>query len=160
MHNDNKTHNTETGIKELLKRNDLSVTAGRKKILELFLKQQGALSHNEIEKKTGDKFDRVTIYRTLQAFVKNGIAHAIDTANNGSVYALCHDGCTHNAHMDQHPHFVCENCKKITCCTDFSYSLKQKNDSPEYIIHKVEMTIKGLCPECAEKNTVSAPEKE
>ncbi len=70
MHHEARVHTTDSGIKEILKKNDLSVTAGRKKILELFLKQQGALSHSEIEKRTGDKFDRVTIYRTLQAFTE------------------------------------------------------------------------------------------
>ena len=38
-------------VDDLLKKNHLSVTGGRKKILELFLQQDGALSHSDIEKK-------------------------------------------------------------------------------------------------------------
>ena len=55
----------DTGIKEILKRNQLSVTASREKILHLFLEGTGALAHGDIEKKAGEKFDRVTVYRTL-----------------------------------------------------------------------------------------------
>ena len=56
-------------IDDLLKRSQLSVTDSRRKILEVFVSNNGALAHNDIEKKTGEKFDRVTIYRTLQTFV-------------------------------------------------------------------------------------------
>jgi Fur family ferric uptake transcriptional regulator len=33
-----------------------------------------------IEKEVGDKYDRVTIYRTLQTFEEKGIIHTIPTA--------------------------------------------------------------------------------
>jgi len=46
-------------VNEILKKNQLSVTDGRKKILELFLSSEGALAHADIEKKTGENFDRV-----------------------------------------------------------------------------------------------------
>ncbi|MEP6700063.1 MAG: transcriptional repressor, partial [Bacteroidota bacterium] len=62
-----------TRVELLLKRNALSITDSRKKILQLFLEKAGALAHGDIEKKAGEKFDRVTIYRTLQTFVDKGI---------------------------------------------------------------------------------------
>ena len=62
----------EAKIDEILKHNQLSVTGSRKKILELFLSSAGALAHSDIEKKTGEKFDRVTIYRTLNTFLEKG----------------------------------------------------------------------------------------
>jgi Fur family ferric uptake transcriptional regulator len=43
----------ETRIHDILKRNQLSVTDSRTKILELFLQQEGAVAHGDIEKKTG-----------------------------------------------------------------------------------------------------------
>jgi Fe2+ or Zn2+ uptake regulation protein len=66
----------ETGIKDILKKNKLSITASREKILHLFMEQEGALAHGDIEKRAGEKFDRVTVYRThklkwwLREFVK------------------------------------------------------------------------------------------
>ena len=71
---------------EILKHNHLSVTESRKKILDLFLANIGALAHGDIEKNTGEQFDRVTIYRTLQTFVDKGIIHTIPTADNSVLF--------------------------------------------------------------------------
>ena len=57
-------------VLDILKKNDLSVTDGRKKILDLFLSSEGALAHADIETNTSNAFDRVTVYRTLQTFVE------------------------------------------------------------------------------------------
>ena len=58
-------------IPDILKRNNLSITDGRMKILELFYNSDGALAHADIEKKTGLGVDRATVYRTLQYFLSN-----------------------------------------------------------------------------------------
>src|SRR5882757_4887646 len=105
----------EKRIDELLKRNQLSVTSGRTKILELFLGHDGALSHSDIEKKAGEKFDRVTVYRTLQAFLEKGLIHNIPTADNSIRYALCKDDCTAGHHRDDHVHFICSSCGTTVC---------------------------------------------
>ena len=84
----------ETEILGILKKNQLSVTESRRKILELFKLNNGALAHHDIEERTGDRFDRVTIYRTLQTFVEKGIIHTIPSADNSIKYALCKDECT------------------------------------------------------------------
>ena len=125
----------------------VKATPMRMLVLEQMLMQERNLTLSEIENLLYPA-DRVTIYRTLQTFVKSGIAHAIESVGTTPVYALCAGGCTHKAHTDMHPHFVCENCGKITCCTDFIFSFRQKANTPEYIIHKAEMTLKGICAEC------------
>ncbi len=99
-------------VNEILKKNELSVTEGRKKILELFLSSDGALAHADIEKRTGENFDRVTVYRTLQTFVDKGIIHHIPTRDNSILYALCKDNCEAGHHHDNHVHFVCDVCIK------------------------------------------------
>ena len=85
---------------DILKKNQLSVTDSRKKILELFLKSPGALAHADIEKSTGENFDRVTVYRTLQTFVEKGIIHNIPTTDNSILYALCKHDCEAGHHHD------------------------------------------------------------
>ena len=105
-------------VKEILKRNHLSVTGSREKILSLFLEQPGALAHGDIERKAGEKFDRVTVYRTLQTFVEKGIIHTIPTADNSIRYALCKDDCKEGHHHDHHVHFVCTQCHTTYCLDD------------------------------------------
>src|SRR6201985_3966906 len=97
-------------VDDLLKKNHLSITGGRKKILELFLQQDGALSHSDIEKRAGEKFDRVTVYRTLQTFLEKGLIHSIPTADNSIRYALCKDHCSAGQQRGDHVHFICNNC--------------------------------------------------
>src|SRR5678815_5846065 len=95
---------------DILKHSQLSITDNRLKILELFQKNQKALSHADIERLSGKHFDRVTIYRTLQTFVDKGIIHTIPTADNSIMYALCKEACSEGHHHDDHVHFLCEQC--------------------------------------------------
>lgn len=130
----------------LLKKSGLSVTGGRKKILQLFLEQPGALAHGDIEKKAGEKFDRVTIYRTLQVFVEKGIIHTIPTSDNSIRYALCRDECIEGHHHDHHIHFVCEKCNNTYCLDDV---MTPEIRLPKgYTASHVEMVVEGICKNC------------
>ncbi len=135
-------------IKDILKRNNLSVTGSREKILSLFLSQGGALAHGDIEKKAGERFDRVTVYRTLQTFVEKGIIHAIPTADNSIRYALCKDECTEGHHHDHHIHFVCTNCGNTYCLDDIA--------TPEvrlpkgYVSSHIDVVVDGICKSCSQ----------
>ena len=136
----------KTQIGELLKQNNLSVTGSRRKILQLFLEQPGALAHGDIEKKAGGKFDRVTVYRTLQTFVDKGIIHTIPTADNTIRYALCKDECSEGRHHDHHIHFVCSNCH-ITYCLDGVVTPEIKLPKGYQAGH-VEVVVDGVCRNC------------
>jgi Fur family transcriptional regulator, ferric uptake regulator len=141
-----KLINPETQLKEILRKNELSITAGRKKILELFLRKGGALSHSEIEKNTGDKFDRVTIYRTLMAFVEKGIIHTIPTDDNAIKYALCKDDCGQGHHHDNHVHFLCDKCGNTHCLDDV---LVPDVKLPQgFMPSQAQMVVKGVCDSC------------
>jgi Fur family transcriptional regulator, ferric uptake regulator len=135
-------------IIQILEDHKIKPTPMRMLVLEQFMLQGRNLSLSDIENLLFPA-DRITIYRTLKTFSEHGLAHLIETANNGTIYALCSDECNSDSHADRHPHFICESCKKVSCTDDFAYHLEIKSNAPHYRIHKMEMTIKGLCPECA-----------
>lgn len=136
----------DTKVDTLLQQNGLSVTESRKKILQLFLEQTGALAHGDIEKKAGEKFDRVTIYRTLQKFVDKGIIHTIPTADNAIRYALCKDECSEGHHHDHHIHFVCNKCNNTYCLDDVvTPDIKLPKG---YQAEQVEVVVEGTCKYC------------
>jgi Fur family ferric uptake transcriptional regulator len=137
----------EKNVDELLRRNQMSVTGSRRKILELFLQQDGALSHSDIEKKAGEKFDRVTVYRTLQAFVEKGLIHSIPTSDNSIRYALCKDDCTAGQHRDDHVHFICNSCGNAMCLDEVVVpGIKLPRG---YVVQQVEMLVSGICKSCS-----------
>lgn len=132
-------------LNDILHRRQLSSTESRRKILSLFLNSEDALTHGDIEKTVGDKYDRVTIYRTLQTFEEKGIIHAIPTADNSIKYALCKE-CEEGHHHDDHVHFICTNCGKTICLEDV---VSPKIDLPKgYEAESVQVVIKGVCREC------------
>jgi Fur family ferric uptake transcriptional regulator len=131
---------------DILKRNKLSVTDGRKKILGLFLARDGALAHADIEKFTGEMFDRVTVYRTLQTFVEKGIVHLIPTTDNSILYALCKENCEEGHHHDNHVHFICDACSKTICLDDVT--IPQVKLPKGFTPNNSEMVVSGICSDC------------
>lgn len=132
-------------LNEILRRKHLSITDSRKKILSLFLSSNDALTHGDIESKAGEKFDRVTVYRTLQTFVEKGIVHTIPTSDNSIRYALCKD-CEEGHHHDNHVHFICSNCNKTFCLDDV---VSPQIELPAgFIADNVQVVINGVCGEC------------
>jgi Fur family ferric uptake transcriptional regulator len=139
----------ENRTEDILRRNRLSVTNSRQKILDLFLTNSGALAHADIEHKAGLKFDRVTVYRTLQAFVEKGIIHTIPTVDNSIKYALCKNDCFEGHHHDNHFHFVCAECYKTECLEDFVLPVVKL--PKDYTAKNVEIVINGVCSNCRKK---------
>jgi len=131
---------------DILKKNGLSVTESRKKILELFLDSNGALAHADIESNAAVNFDRVTVYRTLQTFVEKGIIHQIPTTDNSILYALCKHNCQEGQHHDNHVHFICNNCDKTFCLDDVNVPTVKlpKGFTPE----QAAMVVTGVCGDC------------
>lgn len=144
--NGTETKNITSGIATILRRNNLSITESRRKILSLFLLSNDALAHGDIEQRAGEKFDRVTVYRTLQTFVEKGIIHTIPTAENTVLYALCKD-CTEGHHHDDHVHFVCSDCNTTICLDDV---VSPAFELPKgYVVNNVQVVINGVCRKCS-----------
>lgn len=137
----------QPAIPEILKRSQLSITESRKKILELFFSNNGALAHHDIEQKTLEKFDRVTIYRTLQTFVEKGIIHTIPSADNSIRYALCKDDCTAGHHHDNHVHFICDVCE-TTYCLD-GIVAPQVPLPQGFLPRQIDVVVNGKCKNCS-----------
>lgn len=130
----------------ILKTHQLSITVSRSSVLTLFLKSKKALSYTTIEHKFSDKFDRVTMYRTLTLFIEKGIIHTIPTSDNTTLYALCKNECTEGHHHDEHVHFICDDCGTTTCLAETNIP---KIKLPKgYTAAEIQMVVKGVCERC------------
>ena len=131
---------------DILKKNGLSVTDSRKKILDLFLTSNGALAHADIERNTANAFDRVTVYRTLQTFTDKGIIHQIPTTDNNVLYALCKQNCEEGHHHDNHVHFICQQCNTTNCLEHVTVpEVKLPNG---FEATQSAMLVWGICKNC------------
>jgi Fur family ferric uptake transcriptional regulator len=136
----------EIQVENILRRNSLSITESRKKILHLFFNMPGALAHADIERRAGEKFDRVTVYRTLQTFVEKGIIHTIPTTDNSVRYALCKNDCTEGHHHDNHVHFICLQCGNTLCLEDVI--VPEVRLPKGFSANATELVVKGICKDC------------
>ncbi len=137
----------EPQVEDLLRKNQLSITDSRRKILELFLGSDSALAHHDIESGTDEKYDRVTIYRTLQTFMDKGIIHTIPSSDNSVKYALCKDQCAEGHHHDDHVHFICMRCGTTTCLEEVHIPAIHLPEG--YKTRQTEVVISGLCKTCS-----------
>ena len=132
---------------DILKSSALSITSSRTKILDIFLSSPTALAHQDIELKCNEKYDRVTIYRTLQTFMEKGIIHTIPSSDNITRYALCNDECIEAGHHhDNHVHFSCDACGKTICLDDTQIPTVKLPIG--YRAHEINMIVSGVCKTC------------
>jgi Fur family ferric uptake transcriptional regulator len=132
---------------DLLKRHGVRVTEIRKEIVDTLLSKKSALSCKEIKKNISGEYDRVTLYRTLNTFVEEGIIHQISGTDGTIRYALCSSGeCVTHHHEDKHIHFRCTACGQTFC---IEYNNLPKIEMPKgYKLGSFEISATGLCNSC------------
>jgi Fur family ferric uptake transcriptional regulator len=138
----------EQVIRDILKNHNLRTTSCREDILETFLNKEVALSHGDLESKIGDRFDRVTIYRTLKTFLEKGIIHKV-LDDEGMRYALCKERCSEHNHQHDHVHFKCNECGQTNCLENLHVPAVQLPEG--YRAQEVNLLIQGLCAACNEQ---------
>ena len=113
-----------------LKKNKLRVTEARKAVFQILSESEKSLSvqsvFSKIQKASGIKTDRVSVYRNLSLFSQLGLVHRFQDGK----YSLCrhehHDGhdhlhviatcndCGNTFEVDSHNEAMCEAVNKLT----------------------------------------------
>ena len=136
--------NTTSEIESLLSQHQLRNTEKRRDILRLFLTNDFALSSKMIEESLKNHIDRVTLYRLLHSFEDKGLIHRVINKDNETFYARC-TSC-HSQHTDEHLHFHCTSCNKVTCIKHITTS---SIIVPEGFEAKtINLDIYGICKKC------------
>ena len=94
----------------LLREAGLRQTACRLALLAALVEAAAPIPLAQLEKQV-EGFDRVTIYRTLQAFLQAGLVHRTNDSSGYPHYApLLAQGLQAN-----HAHFECQQCGRMLC---------------------------------------------
>jgi Fe2+ or Zn2+ uptake regulation protein len=122
------------------------ITRGRRLVLDALHGAERPLSPyalHDLLADRGEKVDTVSIYRTLETFESNGIAHRV--AFSGG-YLPCrledHPGCHH--------HLICRECglvEEVDCpgMADVERGAAQES---RFVIERHLVEFVGLCPAC------------
>jgi len=128
-----------------LERKNVKPTPMRMLVLEQFFKKPQAHALSTLENELF-RSDRITIYRTLKTFVKQGILHTVEDGSGVTKYALCPDKCARELHLDGHPHFSCLKCGDTFCLEKINFIVPDINMGLE--VREVHISLKGLCASC------------
>ena len=131
-------------LKKLLNERDLKATAPRLKLLSRMQAYDSAMPYSAIQKAM-KSIDRVTLYRTLETLVGQGIIHKAHQENNETYYAICGKKCSKGEHDYDHIHFKCIECNSVTC---EQLSKKVKISIPDFEIQQMSIHLQGVCSSC------------
>lgn len=133
--------------KKLLKNHHLRITDCRIDVLEKFHNTDHALSFKDLEDELDD-YDRVTLYRTLNSFIEQGLLHRIPNDSGMATYGLCREDCTEESHHHDHVHFKCNICGHVECLPNYHTPII---DLPDYDIEESYLILNGVCKTCKEE---------
>lgn len=155
----------------MLRQAGLRVTDYRLQLLSLLHEADEALAADDLFDRMkaidAEGADRVTVYRTLASLVDSGLAHKVDPGDRRYRYRLTdHSRCSHEHHMHEHPHLVCDTCHRVECLEDAEIIIRHhgeaggpssggasgraKSSRPQArpLIKQQAVTLHGLCSKC------------
>jgi Fur family ferric uptake transcriptional regulator len=120
------------------------ITRTRVAVLEVLQDSAHSLSHDEIAATldaAGMLHDRVTLYRTLDWLVEQGLAHRISGPDRAWRFNIGGEKA------QQHAHFHCDRCGHVLCLEsirpDDCFALPDG-----YRPERAELVFHGTCPDC------------
>ncbi len=132
---------------EILEKHHIRSTDTRVQVLTHIHQSLHALSHNEIESFFKNRFDKVTLYRTLKTLWSKGLIHKISSENEPTRYATCQSNtCDHQHHEDNHIHFKCLQCEKVFCLSQVD--VPQVHLPLGFKATSMQMMAEGCCDGC------------
>ena len=125
---------------------ELKSTKSRNEILSLLKKQSAPIAASEIFKKLmSKKITLSTVYRTLEAFSKNGVVKKEVQQNGTAVYYLA---------SNEHCHILeCKNCHntiRLKYCPYDAANDRIKKET-NFLVDEENVVIYGLCKNCSKK---------
>jgi Fe2+ or Zn2+ uptake regulation protein len=124
-------------------------TPVRLDVLALLSRSAAPLAVPQILEKLPAGTDAVTVYRTLNTFMRKRLVHRVRGEDGTSRYALGDTAAQFPRH--QHPHFVCQDCGRVECLGGAqvpSRLMRMLGVDEGYQVHYAEVVLHGRCPRC------------
>lgn len=135
----------------LLKTQGLKKTKARLAVLAVLDSAHRPRSVDSIHQDASrlELMDRVTVYRTLEAFHRSGLVERVRVGGRTWRYHLSLE-----PDHPSHPHFYCSGCGKLECLPMDIVSVdldRMRKDYPARVEH-LQINLEGFCPACLAKS--------
>lgn len=129
--------------------NGLKLTPQRRRITDVFLRQAGHLSTEELYdkvRKEDPSIGQATVYRTLKLFCESGLAKEVNFGDGVARY----ENITNAVH---HDHLICISCGKQVEFMDAEIEKLQEKLAAKngFLLTSHHMYLYGVCPACRKK---------
>jgi Fur family transcriptional regulator, ferric uptake regulator len=118
-------------------------TISKEAVLAVLTSQRRALSQDAIVKQLDIEVDRATVYRILNRFCEDGIAHKIVADDGKQYFAVCVQ-CDDMIVPGNHFHFRCTQCETIECLP----TLVEFTAPEKYTVQEMNCVLIGVCKYC------------
>ncbi|MFA5251916.1 MAG: transcriptional repressor [Phycisphaerae bacterium] len=136
---------TKESIDNLLGSVKLKRTGQRRIILDILLNAKRPQTADEIMAAMSRKIaNKVTVYRTLESMIGAGLVHKAFVHKRAEHFELA----DRSTDVQCHPHFTCTSCGATNCMVGVSVQLVKRMEEG-FIIHRQQVHLEGLCPQCA-----------
>ena len=119
-------------------------TAAQEAVLNVLTSTRRAMSQDAILKQMKVEADRATIYRILNRFCEDEVAHKIVADDGKQYFAVCVK-CDNPTVPGNHFHFRCTNCETIECLP----SLVEYSVPENYKVESLNCVLVGVCKDCS-----------
>jgi Fe2+ or Zn2+ uptake regulation protein len=113
----------------------LRMTPKRARILNALQNSKSALSAQALHQRVPE-IDLVTVYRTLDAFVKEGVVHKV---------LLDSDEAQFEYRTEAHHHAICTECEKVLHFTAPDKKIAALLGLTDFDITSMEVIVRGKC---------------
>ncbi|MEE9913545.1 MAG: transcriptional repressor [Deltaproteobacteria bacterium] len=141
-----KKNISDSGVMETLQQAGIAGTPQRLAVLKILQNAAQPLSAVVIRERmeTQTRINKVTVYRILSLFKKQGIIRDVLSAGGAVYYEMA------TSDHPVHPHFSCKKCGTLNCLTPLTFSQLRRLTAPRehYSVDHVEINISGLCRGC------------
>jgi Fur family peroxide stress response transcriptional regulator len=139
-------HNGETALQERLEQSGRRMTAQRQHVYDVLIVKKDHPTAEEVfirAKRGMPEISMATVYNCLDALVNCGLVRQVNQDREATRFC---------SNMQPHHHFYCDECGG-------AYDIDRESDASEPPVpmprgfkpRRYEVTIRGLCPECAVK---------
>jgi Fur family transcriptional regulator, ferric uptake regulator len=141
-----------SSVMEMLEQAGIAGTPQRLAVLKILQNADQPLSVSFIREKLEAKtrINKVTIYRIISLFKKQGIVRDVSSAGGVVYFEMA------TSDHPVHPHFSCKNCGALSCLTPLTFSQTRKflTISGNFSVEHVEINLAGLCKDCRSTRTL------